>query len=58
MTNLLGAASLCFIPGMITIIIAHGLWKKVAVYDSFIEGAKTGIKTAAEILPFITILLE
>jgi spore maturation protein B len=53
MTNLLSAASLCFIPGLITIIIAHGLWKKVAVYDSFIEGAKTGIKTAAEILPFI-----
>ncbi len=53
MTDLLSAVSLCFIPGMITIIIGHGLWKKVPVYDSFVEGARTGLATAAEILPFI-----
>lgn len=53
MTNLLSTISLCFIPGIITVIIFHGLWKRVHVYDSFIEGAKTGIATAVEILPFI-----
>ncbi len=53
MTNLLSAVSLCFIPGIITIILVHGLWKRVEVYDSFIEGAKTGITTAMDILPFI-----
>lgn len=53
MTNLLSAISLLFIPAMITLIIGYGVIKKVPVYDSFIEGAKDGIKTAAEILPFI-----
>ncbi|HPO05143.1 MAG TPA: nucleoside recognition domain-containing protein, partial [Bacillota bacterium] len=53
MTDVFGLISLCFIPGMITIIIGHGMWKRVAVYDSFIEGAKTGIETAITILPFI-----
>ncbi|MFA5634583.1 MAG: nucleoside recognition domain-containing protein [Anaerovoracaceae bacterium] len=53
MTNLLSAFSLCFIPGIITVILVHGLYKRVEVYDSFIEGAKTGIATAMEILPFI-----
>ena len=53
MTDVFGPISLCFITGMITIIIGHGMWKRVAVYDSFIEGAKTGIETAITILPFI-----
>ncbi len=53
MTNVLSAVSLCFIPGMITIIIGHGLYKRVAVYDSFVAGARDGITTAVEILPFI-----
>ncbi|HZK02068.1 MAG TPA: nucleoside recognition domain-containing protein [Anaerovoracaceae bacterium] len=53
MTSILSTISLCFIPGMITIVIIHGMLNKVAVYDSFIEGAKSGIRTAVEILPFI-----
>lgn len=53
MTNVLSAVSLFFIPGMITIIIGHGLYKRVAVYDSFVAGARDGIMTAVEILPFI-----
>lgn len=53
MTNLLSAVSLGFIPAIITVILVHGLYKRVEVYDSFIEGAKTGIATAMEILPFI-----
>ncbi len=53
MTGLLSAISLGFIPAMITVIIGYGIWKKVPVYDSFVEGAKSGIETAVEILPFI-----
>lgn len=53
MTDLLSSLSIFFIPGMITVIILHALWKKAPVYDFFIVGAKEGIKTAAEILPFI-----
>lgn len=53
MTVFLSTISLFFIPAIITIILLHGLKKKVPVYDLFAEGAKDGIITAVEILPFI-----
>ena len=45
--------SMGFIPIMGGIIILHGLVKKAPVYDYFIEGAKSGLKTAVEIVPFL-----
>ena len=30
-----------------------GIWKKVPIYDTFIKGAKDGLKTSVEILPFL-----
>lgn len=52
-TSVLNHISLFFIPGIITIIIFYGIYKKAPVYDLFIEGTKDGIKTAMDILPFI-----
>lgn len=42
-----------FIPIMGGIIVLYGIIKKAPVYDYFIEGAKSGLKTAVEILPFL-----
>lgn len=53
MTLFLSTISVFFIPVIITIIIVHGLTKKVPVYDLFAEGAKDGMTTCIEILPFI-----
>lgn len=53
MTLFLSTVSLFFIPAIITLIILHGLKNKVPVYDLFSEGAKDGIATAVDILPFI-----
>lgn len=53
MSTILSAISVFFIPVIITAIILYGLYKKAAVYDLFAEGAKEGIATAVEILPFI-----
>ena len=53
MTVFLSTLSIFFIPVIITIILLHGLKNKVPVYDLFSEGAKDGIITAVEILPFI-----
>jgi spore maturation protein B len=53
MTLFLSTVSLFFIPAIITIILLHGLNKKVPVYDLFSEGAKDGIKTSFEILPYV-----
>ena len=53
MTAFLSTISLFFIPLIITIILIHGIRHKVPVYDLFSEGAKDGIATALDILPFI-----
>lgn len=53
MTLFLSTVSIFFIPAIISIILIHGLKKKVPVYDLFAEGAKDGMITCIEILPFI-----
>lgn len=53
MSAVLSTLSVFFIPVIITVIILYGLKKKAPVYDLFTEGAKDGLVTAVEILPFI-----
>lgn len=53
MNTILSTISVFFIPVIITSILLYGLKKNAPIYDLFAEGAKDGIKTAVEILPFI-----
>ena len=53
MDNFFSAVSAGFMPVMAAIIVGYGLIKKAPVYDYFIEGAKEGLKTAIEIIPFM-----
>ncbi len=39
------------IPLLLLYIVGYGLWKKKPVYQYFLDGAKDGVKTVAEILP-------
>jgi len=39
------------------VFIAGALWKKVNVYDAFIEGAKSGFETAVKIIPYLVGML-
>ncbi len=43
--------------GIITIFIAMGLFRRVNVYEQFIEGAKDGFKTAITIIPYLVAIL-
>lgn len=43
--------------GVITLFIGVGLFRKVNVYDNFIEGAKDGFKTAITIIPYLVAIL-
>ena len=38
---------------MAAVIIGWGLWHKAPVYDYFIEGARRGLETTMDILPFL-----
>ena len=53
MSHIFSLLSIGFIPIMGTLILIYGLAKGAPVYDYFIEGAKAGLKTAVEILPFL-----
>ena len=53
MPDILSLLSIAFLPLLITTILVWGIWKKVPIYDTFIKGAKDGLKTSVEILPFL-----
>ncbi len=42
------------LPLMVVSIVLFGLFKKVRVFDCFMEGAKKGLKTVYDLLPTIT----
>jgi len=43
--------------GIITAFIAAAAWKRVNVYESFIEGAKEGFGTVIKIIPYLVAML-
>lgn len=43
--------------GIILIFLVVGAWKKIPVYDSFIEGAKEGFDIAKDLLPYLVAML-
>lgn len=53
MSQILSTVSYMFIPAILTVVIGYGLYKKVSIYDCFTEGAKEGLTSAVEIMPFI-----
>jgi len=53
MLKLLNILSIMIIPIMITIILLHGVINRVNIYDTFVEGASEGFKTAIRIMPFL-----
>ncbi|MDR0961383.1 MAG: hypothetical protein LBM62_02320 [Mediterranea sp.] len=42
---------------IILLFIVWGVWKKINVYDAFVEGAKEGFVTAVRIIPYLVAFL-
>lgn len=49
--------SLWAIPAIILVILTCALIKKVPIYETFIEGAKSGIKISGNIIPYIVAII-
>ncbi|WP_126427396.1 spore maturation protein [Brevibacillus marinus] len=49
--------SLWAIPCMLSFILVYGWYKKVPVYETFIEGAKGGIVTTLKIMPHLVAMM-
>jgi spore maturation protein SpmA len=46
-------ASSFILFGIIITFISAGIYRKINIYDSFIDGAKSGFETAIKIIPFL-----
>ena len=57
MNTVTTVASNMILLGIILCFILAGFFKKVNVYDAFIEGAKEGFTTAVKIIPYLVAIL-
>ncbi|MCZ7603892.1 MAG: spore maturation protein [Melioribacteraceae bacterium] len=45
------------IPFIILLFVTYGIFKKVKIYESFVEGAKEGFQIAVRIIPYLVAML-
>lgn len=57
MREILTLISATAIPLLIGVIVAHGLYKKVEVYETFIQGAKNGFAIGVKIIPYLVAMM-
>jgi spore maturation protein SpmA len=55
--NVIQVVSILAIPLLITIFVGFGAYKKVKVYEMFVEGAKEGFNVAVRIIPYLVAML-
>lgn len=55
--NAIGLISFFVIPLIVVGFPLYGLFKRVPVYESFVEGAKEGFQVAVRIIPYLVAIL-
>ena len=55
--NAINLVSYFVIPLMLVGFPLYGLYKRVPVYESFVEGAKEGFQVAVRIIPYLVAIL-
>lgn len=60
MTTLTAAVqilSILAIPSLVLFIVLYGSFKKVKIYEAFVEGAKEGFQVGVRIIPYLVAML-
>lgn len=55
--SIIQVVSTLAIPLLISVFIGYGAFKKVKVYEKFVEGAKEGFNVAVRIIPYLVAML-
>jgi spore maturation protein B len=55
--DVIGVLSYFVIPAIVVGFPLYGLYKRVPVYESFVEGAKEGFSVAVRIIPYLVAIL-
>ncbi len=45
------------VPGLMVSLLSFGIWKKVPVYEAFVNGAKEGFQVAIKIIPYLVAIM-
>jgi len=56
-SNFIGTVSTWAIPFFLAAVPLYGAFRKVKVFESFVEGAKGGVQTAVRIIPYLVAML-
>jgi len=51
------SASPWIIPALVVLFLAFGLWRRVRIYESFVEGAREGFEVGVRIIPYLVAIL-
>lgn len=57
MTETMQEASRWMVPLILILVPLYGAWKRVPVYEAFVEGASEGFSLALRILPYLVAIL-
>lgn len=49
--------SVVIIPFVVLLVLASGIFRRVKVYEAFVEGAKEGFNVAVRIIPYLVAML-
>ena len=55
--NVISLVSVFILPAILVGFPLYGLYKRVPVYETFVEGAKEGFGTAVRIIPYLVAIL-
>ncbi|HHX75516.1 MAG TPA: spore maturation protein [Firmicutes bacterium] len=55
--NLLHTVAVWSIPLFLLLILVYAVYKKVDVFDTFVEGAKDGFQTSVMLIPFLVAMI-
>jgi spore maturation protein B len=56
-TDTIDLISLLAIPLLVLFIVVYGIFKKVKIYEAFVEGAKEGFNVGVRIIPYLVAML-
>ncbi len=45
------------VPGLMVTLLSFGIWRKVPVYEAFVNGAKEGFQVAIKIIPYLVAIM-
>lgn len=55
--QIIDTISIWLIPSIILLVLTYGLVKKIPVYETFVSGAKDGVKVSIKIIPYLIAII-